>query len=378
MYIASSKKFTKSMEEEELISLIALKKTPMIGDITAKKLIHHFGSAKQVFAQTKQSMLRIEGIGNVIANYLCDSQYRKKAEVELEYAYQNEIDVLSYMDVGYPSLLKQCADAPIVLFQRGNIQLEGKRIVSIVGTRNVTSYGQAFCEKIVEELAPYNVVIVSGMAYGVDITAHKAALKNGLPTVGCLAHGFDTFYPSAHRKYIPEIEANGGFLTDFGHQSRFDRNNFISRNRIIAGLSQTTIVVESGAKGGSLITADIAFSYNRDVFAVPGRVTDPHSLGCNQLIREEKARILLSVKDIAYHLNWEAKPQKTIQKELFISLSEEEQRIFEYLKTNGKQLLDNIAFDCQMPIYKTSHLLFQMEMKDIIRALPGKIFELTP
>ncbi|MDO5607183.1 MAG: DNA-processing protein DprA [Capnocytophaga sp.] len=364
------------MNDDELTSLIALKKTPLIGDITAKKLITHFGSAKEVYEHKKSDIERIDGIGSAIIKHLQDPQYRIAAEKELNFVHANKaIRLITYTDDAYPPLLKQCADAPVVLFQRGNINLDSKRIISIVGTRNITAYGQAFCEKLIEELAPLGVVVVSGMAYGVDITAHKAAIKHGLQTIGCLAHGLDTFYPSAHYKYAREVEENGGFFTDFGHQSKFDRKNFLSRNRIIAGLSAATVVIESGAKGGSLVTADIAFSYNRDVFAVPGRATDPYSIGCNHLIRSEKARILLSAKDLIYHLNWENRPPKAVQKQLFVTLTDEEQRIADYLRMHGKQLLDSIAPACEMPIHKASHLLFQLEMKDIVRALPGKLFE---
>ncbi|WP_172917407.1 DNA-processing protein DprA [Capnocytophaga canis] len=364
------------MQEEELLYTIALKKIPMVGDITAKKLLAHFGSAKAIFSIKKHHLERVSGIGEkLLQNFSSSADYLRQAETELEFILKNNIKVCHYNDTGYPTLLKQCVDSPIIFYQRGNINLANKRILSIVGTRNITPYGIAFCEKIIEELSDLDIVIVSGYAYGVDILAHKTAMKHNLQTIACLAHGLNTIYPNQHAKYMAEMEANGGFITDFGIDSKFDRKNFLSRNRIIAGLSEATIVIESGIKGGSLVTADIAFSYNREVFAVPGRASDPYSLGCNMLIRNEKARILLSAQDLLYHLNWDKPKAKTIQQELFVSLTPEEEKIHNHLKNNGKQLLDSIAIDCQLPIYKVSSLLFQLEMKGMVRPFPGKLFE---
>lgn len=363
------------MYHDDLLYLIALKKTPLIGDITAKKLISHFGSAKNVFTQAKKSIENVDGIGEKISHNLLKSKYLHEAEEELKFAQKHNIKISCFTDDDYPSLLKQCPDGPIFFYQRGNIHLKNKRILSIVGTRNITPYGIAFCEKLIEDLSSLNIIIVSGLAYGVDITAHKAAIKNNLQTIACLAHGLHMVYPQVHSKYCEDIEENGGVITDFGFQCNFDRKNFLSRNRIIAGLSEATVVIESGAKGGSLVTADIAFSYNREVFAVPGRVTDTYSIGCNNLIRTEKARILTSAKDLLYHLNWDRPLSKAVQQELFIELSSEEERIHSFLKNNGKQLLDSIALECQMPVHQVSNLLFQLEMKNVIRPLPGKIFE---
>jgi len=268
-------------------------------------------------------------------------------------------------------------DGPLVLFKKGTINLEGRKIISIVGTRNITSYGTAFCERLVEALAPLDPIIVSGFAYGVDICAQRNAIKHGLQTIGCLAHGLNQVYPKVHAKYVPEIEKNGGFVTEFWSSSNPDRENFLKRNRIIAGMSEATIVVESAEKGGSLVTADIANSYNREVFAVPGRVQDKYSMGCNNLIKQQKAHMITSAADIIYLLNWELEQteKKPIQKQLFIELDEVEKIIYSYLQVEGKQLLDSIALDCQLPIYKVSSTLLNMEMKGVIRPLPGKLFE---
>lgn len=364
------------MNTEELLYLIALKKTPNVGDITAKKLIAHFGSAKEIFSQRKSVLQKVNGIGDKMLRNLLDNNNLREAEAELLFAEKNNVKIYTFTDEDYPYLLKQCVDSPILFYQKGNINLKDKRILSIVGTRNLTPYGSAFCEKLVEELSSLNVVIISGFAYGVDITAHKAAMKNNLQTVGCLAHGLNMVYPSAHQKYCEAMEENGGFITDFGFQCKFDRKNFLSRNRIIAGLSEATVVIESGAKGGSLVTADIAFSYNREVFAVPGRTTDVYSTGCNDLIRSEKARILLSSSDILFHLNWDTPVAKPVQQSLFVELSADEEKIYSFLKEKGKELLDIIALECQLPVYQVSNLLFQLEMKGVIRPLPGKYFEI--
>jgi len=235
----------------------------------------------------------------------------------------------------------------------------------------------AFCEKFIEDLAPLDPIIISGFAYGIDIYAQKTAIKHGLQTIGCLAHGLNQTYPKVHSKYGPDVEKNGGFMTEFWSTSNPDRENFLKRNRIIAGMSEATIVIESAEKGGSLVTADIANSYNRDVFAVPGRVQDKYSIGCNNLIKQQKAHMLTSAADLIYLLNWEVgeKEKKTIQKQLFVELDDTEKSIYTYLQKEGKQILDSIALDCQLPIFKVSSTLLNMEMKGVIRPLPGKLFE---
>ena len=255
--------------------------------------------------------------------------------------------------------------------------MKRKRIISIVGTRNITTNGISFCNALVEALQPYNPVIVSGFAYGTDITAHKAALRHNLQTIGCLAHGLNQIYPKVHKRYMIDVEKNGGFFTDFWSTDVFDRNNFLKRNRIIAGLSGATIVIESAEKGGSLVTADIANSYNRDVFAVPGRITDLQSMGCNNLIKYQKAHMLTNPLDVPYILNWQLEDvnKPAVQKQLFVELDETEKTIYNYLKEGEKQMLDVIAIECHMPIFKVASILLNMELKGVIRPLPGKMFE---
>ena len=367
------------MTQENLMYALALQNVSKIGDITAKKLINHCGSPKAVFKEKKERLLKIDGIGTIVLSDLFSKEHFIQAEKEVEFINNNNINFSYYQDKTYPEKLKHCIDGPILLFQRGNINLKNKHIISIVGTRKNTSYGKSFCEKLIEELKIYNPIIVSGFAYGTDITAQKLAVKNNLQTIGCLAHGLNQIYPKTHAKYVKQVEENGGFLTDFWSTDSFDRNNFLKRNRIIAGISEATIVIESAEKGGSLVTADIAFSYNRDVFAVPGRTSDTYSVGCNNLIKQQRAHVLSNPLDVPYILGWELedKTQKTVQKKLFIELDETEKVIYNYLKENDKQLLDVIAVNCNIPTFKAASTLLNMELKGVVRPLPGKLFEIV-
>lgn len=365
------------MTETDLLYILALQNVAKIGDITAKKLISHCGSAEAIFKEKKRSLLAIDGIGSTTISDLYGTYHLESAEKELKFIRENDVKCTYFMDNDYPEKLKHCIDGPILLFQSGTIDLKKQRIISIVGTRKITTYGIAFCEQLIEQLAIFNPVIVSGFAYGTDITAQKAAIKHKLQTIGCLAHGLNQIYPTVHKKYVADIDKNGGFMTDFWSNSNPDRENFLKRNRIIAGLSEATIVIESAEKGGSLVTADIANSYNRDVFAVPGRTTDSQSVGCNNLIKFQRAHVLSNPMDIPYILNWELKEktQPAIQKQLFVELDAEEKVIYNYLKDNNKQMLDIIAIECQLPIYKVAGILLNMELKGVIRPLPGKLFE---
>ena len=365
------------MEKNELLYVLALQHVSKIGDVTAKKLISHCGSAQAVLKEKKQNLLKIDGIGEIILSNLYNKNHLIEAEKEIRFIEDEAIKVHYFLDDTYPERLKHCIDAPLVLFETGTINLNDPHIISVVGARKITTSGIAFCERLVEELAIYNPIIVSGFAYGTDITAHKAAIKNDLQTIACLAHGMDQIYPKVHKKYMSDVERNGGFLTDFWSSAKFDRNNFLKRNRIIAGISQATIVIESAEKGGSLVTADIANSYNRDVFAVPGRTTDSQSVGCNDLIKHQRAHLLSTPLDIPYMLNWQLEDLKTptVQKQLFVELTDDEKIVFNHLKDKDKQLLDSIALECKMPTYKLAGILITMELKGVVRPLPGKLFE---
>ena len=366
-----------NMTENDLLYTLALQHVPNIGDIIAKRLINHCGSAEAVLKEKKQNLLKIDGIGSVILKELFGNNHLNEAEKEIEFIKSNNIKVTYFKEEKYPEKLKHCIDGPLLLFQSGNINLKQQHIISIVGARKITTNGIAFCESLIEALVPFNPIIVSGFAYGTDITAHKEALKHNLQTIGCLAHGLNTIYPKVHKKHMAHVEKNGGFFTDFWSTDNFDRNNFLKRNRIIAGLSEATIVIESAEKGGSLVTADIANSYNRDVFAVPGRTTDSQSVGCNNLIKHQKAHMLTTPLDVPYILNWQLEDSKkpVIQKQLFVELDATEKVIYNYLKDNEKQQLDVIAINCNLPIYKVASILLTMELKGVIRPLPGKLFE---
>ncbi len=363
--------------EKELLYLLALQRVKGIGTINAKKLIAHTGSAEAVFNEKKSKLKTINGIGEVILQDLHHPEVLKEAEKEIAYVTQNNINYTIYTDQNYPEKLKQCVDGPLVMFSDGNIHLENQPIISIVGTRNMTTYGRDFIEKLVDEIKEFNPIIVSGFAYGVDIAAHKAALHHGLQTIGVLAHGIDQMYPKTHKKYVAQVLENGGFYTEHWHEEQPLRENFLQRNRIVAGMSQATIIVESAIKGGSLVTAEIANSYNRDVFAVPGRTTDIYSQGCNNLIRINKAQLLNSARDLVYFLNWDQqqKPNKNIQPQLFVELHGDDKRVYEYLQKTEKDTLDNVALELKIPIYKISGILLNLELQGLIRPLPGKAFE---
>lgn len=365
------------MTIEKLLALLTLKKVPNLGDSSIKKLIREVGDPEAVLAEKTNTLLKIDGIGKIKVKDLHNPEHRKAAENELQFIQENNISYSIYDQEGYPERLKHCMDGPVVLFSSGNIDLEHRKIISIVGTRQVTKYGIQFCEELIETLAPINPVIVSGFAYGVDITAQRAAVQHNLQTVGCLAHGLNQIYPKAHKKYVAQIEENGGFFTDFWSTDTFDRKNFLGRNRIIAGLSEATVVIESADKGGSLVTAEIANSYNRDVFAVPGRAHDALSKGCNMLIKTQRAHMLTSAADLIYMLNWELKDkeQPVVQKKLFVELDEQEKKVYDFLTRNGKELLDVIALQCQIPTFKAASVLLNMELKGVIKPLPGKLFE---
>ena len=365
------------MTDLELLNVLALMRVDLVGDIVAKRLINHLGSAEAVFKAKKPQITAIEGIGDIIYNNLKNTSVFKLAEAEVKFVRENNIKPLFYLDSNYPDRLKHCIDGPVVLFTSGNINLEGRKTISIVGTRQMTSYGGDFCRKLIKDLAPLNPVIISGFAYGVDIHAHIIAMEQGLQTVGVVAHGLNQVYPKVHKKYVAKMEENGGFMTEFWSTSNPDKENFVKRNRIVAGISEATIIIESADKGGSLITANIANDYNRDVFAVPGRITDKYSMGCNNLIKSQRANVLTDAADLVYMLNWqlEEEKKKPVQKQLFVVLDNDEQKVYDYLQKKGKELMDIIALECDMPIFKISSLLLNMELKGVIRPLPGKLFE---
>lgn len=365
------------MNQNELFHLLALLQVEGVGDIMAKKLLNAFGSAAAVFEAKPNQLRTVDGIGDVLVRKLKDKSIFEKATAEIQFIEHEGIRVLYFTDEAYPERLKHCIDGPVLLFGNGNFDFRNRKLISIVGTRQITAYGTEFCKKLLEDLSFYNPIIVSGLAYGVDIVAHQTAMELQLQTVGVLAHGLNQIYPKSHKKFVAKMEQNGGFLTEFWSSSSPEKENFVKRNRIVAGMSEATIVIESAEKGGSLITANLANDYNRDVFAVPGRTTDKYSQGCNELIKTQRAQLITSAADLIYSLNWQLEEEKpkTIQKQLFVSLDAEEQKIYDFLLQNGKQLLDIIALECEYPIFRVSSTLINMELKGVVRPLPGKLFE---
>jgi DNA processing protein len=367
------------MKNVSLKHKIALGLIPRIGDINARKLVAYFGNVEAVFHEPYRNLVKIPGIGSGLAKYISERSYLEKAEQEAEYVTRNNIRTYFYLDDDYPFRLRQCDDSPVVFFFRGHCDLNAGRILSVIGTRNATQHGKEICERIIAGLAAghRDLVIVSGLAYGIDITSHRAALANGLSTIGVLGHGFETTYPSVHTSTAKAMTISGGLLTDFISDALPERNNFIKRNRIIAGLSDATLVIESGIRGGALITADIACSYNRDVLAVPGRPGDQWSAGCNNLIKSNKAALVESFTDIEYILNWHPN-SSTIpeQTRLFEDLNEDQKMICRLLEEKGEMTIDNICRTLEIPVYRLSSILLNMEFSGLIRCQPGNLYNL--
>lgn len=360
-----------------LIYKIGLTLIKSVGHVTAKSLLEHFGSAEAIFKASKKELLQISGIGPVTADQILANDALKIAEVQLKFIKKHKVEVLFYTDDNYPKRLKNCFDAPVLLYYKGTLDLNHSRIISIVGTRKATEYGRELCKQLAVTLADYDVVIVSGLAYGIDIAAHKESLYQNIPTIGVLAHGLDRIYPSLHQPTAQKMVLNGGLLTEFPLYTNPDKENFPKRNRIIAGLADATIVVEATAKGGALITADIANSYNRDVYAFPGRTTDVSSEGCNFLIKTNRAALINHAKDLAYYLGWDdVTPKRTQQTQLLIGLSNEEQRIVDLLQVSAIRI-DELAILSEIPQSKLAMHLLSLEMQGILISLPGKLYKLS-
>lgn len=363
---------------------IAIKLLDGVGDINAKRLIAYCGGIEGVFKEKKQLLEKIPGISQVLANTITEQLKSKelwnRVEEEIEFCKNYSVQVLSFLDDAYPYRLKHCEDGPVTLFALGKIPFNHPHVLSIVGTRNATFYGRDFCQKIISDFKENNIdiLIVSGLAFGIDVSAHKAALEYDLPTVGVVAHGLDTIYPAGHRKYAQKMVENGGIVTDFLTKSFPDKGNFVKRNRIIAGLADATLVVESKKDGGAMITADLAFSYNRDVLALPGRNSDMYSEGTNFLIKSNKASLVESSEDICKVLGWTYKQsEKQITLPLNVDFNEEEKQIINVLKEQGETTLDIIALTSQMPVSKVSVNLLNLEFNGIVKSLPGKVYALA-
>jgi DNA processing protein len=368
---------------DRIIATIALQLIPGIGRAYAKRLIERAGSAEQVFAN--KEMFREEFISGSadesVERMLSCPEAMEHAKREYEFAVKNNIRCLTADDEDYPSRLRECDDAPMLLFFKGNTNLNPVRSIAMVGTRHITDYGRTICDRFIRELREIcpDVLIISGLAYGVDIHSHRAALANGMATIGVLAHGLDRIYPQANRQTAVDMLKNGGLITEFTTGIFPDKYNFVSRNRIVAGMADATIVVESASKGGSLITADIASSYHRDCFAFPGRVYDEYSAGCNNLIIENKAALLTSAEEFAKAMCWitdgDVRP-KAVQRDLFPDLTPEEQRVVDVLRTRDELQINTLVVECNIPINRMSTTLFDLEMKGVVRVLAGGMYKL--
>lgn len=366
-----------SMANNTLLYQIALTLVPGIGDVLARKLIGHCGSAEAVFSEKKKLLLKIPGIGEVIANAINDSHCFERAIDEISFIESRNIRPLFYMDNDYPQRLKDCHDAPVILYYKGIADLNSAKILAVVGTRKPTDYGKEICDRIVSEMN--DVLIVSGLAYGVDTCAHQAALKSKLKTIGVLAHGLDRIYPAQNEKLASEMVREGGVLTDFMSRTRPEKENFPQRNRIVAGMADATLVVETASRGGSLITASLANGYNRDVFAVPGKVTDSKSAGCNWLIRSNRATLVENATQIKEIMGWNSSQikGKAFQKTLFPILTADEEVIYKILEANGECSIDFIIRNSDMTSAKVSAALLNMEFEDLVKILPGRIYTLA-
>ncbi len=362
---------------DEKIYQIALSLLNGIGPKKAKLLAAYVGSVRGVFEEKTSVLAKVPGIGSQILKSINKKECLERAELEFEFIQKHNIQAHFYQDASYPKKLMQCDDGPIVLFTKGNMDFNKRKNIAIVGTRKATSYGKNMTRKFVKDLQDYDVQIISGLAFGIDITAHKAALEFNVPTLGVLAHGLDDLYPVGHKSTAKKMqESEGGIVSEFLSGTVADPKNFPKRNRIVAGICDATVVMESSQKGGSLITAGLANGYNRDVFAFPGNADKLSSVGCNYLIQKNRAHLITSAQDMVDILGWQNELQTaSIQTNLFTSFSEEEQQILTVLREKGTTQIDDLRHAVSMPVSKLSVQLFNLEMKGAIRALSGKRFE---
>ncbi|MEZ5026943.1 MAG: DNA-processing protein DprA [Chitinophagales bacterium] len=370
--------------EDEILYGIALSLLKGIGDANAKTLISYAGSAKQLFGMSTAKLQKINGIGPKTAAIFKDTkQAIQRAEKEMKFMQQHQIDVHFYYQKTYPKRLLNCVDAPLFIFSKGNVDFNKEKIVSVVGTRHCTEQGRAITEKLIADLAIHDITLVSGLAYGIDICAHKAALKYNMQNIAVLAHGLDRIYPFQHKNIADKLQENGAIISDFISQTNPDKQNFPSRNRIVAGMSDATIVVESAEEGGALITAEIANSYNRDVFAFPGRVDDKYSVGCLRLIKQNKAQLVCAAQDIIECMSWDIDTKKqnenksSIQTQLFSDFNADEQKIIHVLQAQSKSSIDELYLKTALTPSNIATLLLNLELKGVVQMLPGKYYRLV-
>jgi len=362
----------------QLEACLLLDRLPGIGAQRCIKLLIHFGNAPAVFDAKPREWETVPGIGTLAYKTLATwREYEDQVKQCIEDLKKHKVKYLFLGSDDYPLPLTYCPDAPLVLFYQGTLEFKDRKILSIVGTRRNTPHGRAFCQELIQNLKPYDPIICSGLARGIDVIAHREALKQGMQTVACLAHGFDRIYPESHSSIAQEILNSGGLLTEFLPEAAFHRGNFPKRNRLIAGMAHATVVIESGEKGGSMNTANLAHQYGRELFVVPGRYSDYKSQGCHQLLVEQKAQLISKPEHLIDALGWETftKP-KPIQKELFTELTQQQQSLIQTMQTNTKVHLDVIALETKQKIGVVAAALMDLEMKGVVRALPGKYYEL--
>ena len=364
----------------ELIYQLSLTLIPNIGPVQAKILLQHC-NAEEIFHAKKTYLEKIEGIGQVRAASIAAYKDFSKAEEELKFIEKYKIKTLFLTDKNYPQRLLNCYDSPTLLYYKGEADLNVTKIVAIIGTRGHTDYAKQVTEKLIKDLAAQQVTIVSGLAFGVDGIAHKSSIKNNLPTIAVLGHGLDQIYPSEHSGLAKDIiKHNGGLLTEFRSKTKPDKHNFPTRNRIVAGMSDATIVIETGIKGGSMITAELANSYNKDVFAIPGKVTDTKSAGCNYLIKNNKAMLLTDAAELIQVMNWEEKSKKAEtkrQKQLFIELTPDEKIIIAILNENETASIDEINLKSGLSSSTVAAAILNLELQNVMVSLPGKLYRLA-
>lgn len=365
--------------DNDLLYQLSLCKVPAIGNVHAKALTERFDTAREIFMAKPGLLEKIEGIGPARAANIRKFRDFAAAEKEIAFIRKYHIQCLFIRHPDYPYRLRHCEDPPTMLFYRGTADLNAVRILAIVGTRNHTEYGKIATEKLVKELAPYDVTVVSGLAFGIDAVAHKAALRNHMPTVGVMAHGLDTVYPGQHTGLARQMLQHGGLLTEFPSHTKPNKHHFPSRNRIVAGLSDATVVIESGNRGGSIITADLACGYNREVFALPGRNTDVRSRGCNELIRINKAALLTETTHFTEMMGWQIQPgrEKTSQAPASEDLPGEEKKVLAALTGRDKVSTDEIIRASGLPVAAVSAALLNLELRSLIRCSPGKRYTLS-
>ena len=369
------------MKEDKSLYQIALTQIKGVGVMHARNLMQVIGNEEAIFKEDIRKLESIPRISRRLIAEIRNPGVLKRAEKELEFITDNKLRLIFFTDEDYPQRLTQCIDAPLLLYAKGNADFNHQKTISVVGTRNSTRYGEEFCKEFIEELSRRisDLQVISGLAYGIDICAHRAALKHNLSTIAVLAHGLDRIYPQMHRQTAVDMLQNGALLTEFPSGTNPDKHNFVKRNRIVAGMVDTVVVIESGAKGGSLTTADIANSYYREVFALPGRIHDKMSVGCNKLISENKANLFQSIDSFISQKGWEENKKVVLptQQELFPDLSEEEVLVCEKLKMAGATHVNTLAIELNIPVSELFMTLLELEVKNIVTSLPGGMYQLT-